>query len=247
MTYKIVIPSYNRFSTILGRTLKFLLSHNIDMNKVYIFAHPSSYDQYKIIEDKIKGVKVIESKGGIMNSRNYITEYFEEGTKIVSIDDDIEDLIDLRKDKPLENLHEFIEESFNMCNGLWGVSALTNKFFATMHDKYGLRSIVATFCGYVLDKSIKLTLDLMEDHQRTILYYLNNKSILKRGWVGIKTKYWKLEGGLQTDLDREKRLQLQNFCSNELATSYPHLVFQRKRKSGLLDIRFKKNIKKKLI
>jgi len=244
MDYKIVIPSYNRFSTILGRTLKFLLSHNIDMNKVYIFAHPSSYDQYKIIEDKIKGVKVIESKGGIMNSRNYITEYFEEGTKIVSIDDDIEDLIDLNTNQPINDLDGFIKESFSMCgNGIFGVCALNNKFYSNMKDKFGLQSIVATFCGFVNYKSIVLTLDVCEDHERVIKYYNANKTILKRSWIGIKTKYWTNKGGIQTELDILKRIQLQNYCANELKSRYPDYVFQRKRKNGLLDIRFKRNIK----
>ena len=245
MNYKIVIPSYNRLSKLQARTLDFLFRHNIDHTKIYIFAHPLSFDEYKeVFDSKYPNINVIESKGGIKNSRNYINHYFNEGDKIVEIDDDVEDLIDLREDKPLENLNEFIEESFSMCgNGIWGVSALTNKFFATLNDKFGLRSIVATFCGYVLDKSIKLTLDVMEDHQRTILYYLNDKTILKRGWVGIKTKYWTLSGGLQTEYDREKRLQLQNYCSDELATSYPHLVYQRTRKNGLKDLRFKRNIK----
>ena len=198
MTYKIVIPSYNRLSKLQARTLDFLFRHNIDHTKIYIFAHTLSFDEYKeVLNSKYPNINVIESKGGIKNSRNYINHYFNDGVKIVEIDDDVEDLIDLREDKPLENLNEFIEESFSMCgNGIWGVSALTNKFFATMQDKYGLRSIIATFHGYTLDKSIKLTLDLMEDHQRTILYYLKEKSILKRGWVGIKTKFWTLEGGL---------------------------------------------------
>ena len=245
MNYKIVVPSYNRLSKLQARTLDFLFRHNIEHSKIYIFAHPLSFDEYKeVLKSKYPNINVIESKGGIKNSRNYINHYFNDGDKIIEIDDDVEDLIDLREDKPLENLHEFIEESFSMCgNGIWGVSALTNKFFATMQDKYGLRSIVATFHGYTLDKSIKLTLDLMEDYQKVILYYLKEKSILKRGWVGIKTKFWTLEGGLQTDLDREKRLQLQNYCSDELATSYPHLVYQRTRKNNLKDIRFRRNLK----
>jgi len=54
------------------------------------------------------------SKGGIKNSRNYINDYFNEGDKIVEIDYDIEDLINLREDKTLENLDDFIEESFSM-------------------------------------------------------------------------------------------------------------------------------------
>jgi hypothetical protein len=243
--YKIAIPSYNRIQQVEHRTLNFLFRHNIDHSKIYIFVHPLSYDEYvEVLKTKYPNINIVESKCGIKNSRNYINQYFNEGDKIVEIDDDIQDLINLREDKPLENLNEFIEESFSMCgNGMFGVSALTNKFFATMHDKFGLRSIVATFHGYTLDKSIKLTLDLMEDFQKVILYYLKEKPILKRGWIGIRTKYWTLSGGLQTEYDREKRLQLQNFCAQEIANTYPHLVYQRTRKNKLIDIRFKRNIK----
>ena len=244
MTYKIVIPSYNRVSQLQGRTLNLLLKHNIPQSRIYIFVHPDSYDDYKnIIGTKYQDINIIESKYGIRPSRNYINNYFNNGDKIVEIDDDVENLINLNLDKPLENLHEFIEESFSMCgNGLWGVSALTNKFFSSMKDKFGLQSIVATFCGYVLDKSVKLTLDVMEDHERAIKYYLKDKPIFKRGWVGIKTKYWTNKGGIQSSYDYEKRKMLQNYCSDELATSYPHLVYQRTRKNGLKDIRYKKNI-----
>jgi hypothetical protein len=241
MNYKIVIPSYNRIQQVEYRTLNFLFKHNINQSKIYIFAHPLSYDEYvEVLKPKYPNLNIVESKGGIKNSRNYINNYFNEGNKIVEIDDDVENLIDLRQDKPLENLDDFIKESFDMCgNGIWGVSALTNKFFCNMHDKFGLRSIVATFHGYTLDKSIILTLDVCEDFEKVIKYHLNNKPILKRGFIGIKTKYWDLKGGLQTDYDREKRLQLQNYCAEELLDRYPNLLFLRKRKSGLLDVRFK--------
>ena len=241
MDYKIVIPSYDRLSKLQARTLSLLSKHNIDFDKVYIFAHPWSYEEYYDLKDKYPKIHIVESLCGIMHSRNYINNYFPEGTRIVEIDDDVEDLVDLRNDCSLQNLDEFISESFNMCgNGIWGVSALPNKFFSSMKDKFGLQSIVATFCGYVLNKNIKLTLDLMEDYQRVIQYHLLGKNIFKRGWVGIRTKYWSNVGGIQTEMDFEKRMQLQNYCADLLKEMYPDLVFQRKRKSGLKDIRFKK-------
>lgn len=241
MTYKIVIPSYDRLSQLQAKTLNFLLQNKIPQSNIYIFIHPLSIDEYKnVLSVKYPTINLIESKCGIKNSRNYINEYFNEGDKIVEIDDDVDDLIDLRLNQSIYDLHEFIKESFCLAkDGIWGVSALTNKYFANMNDKYGLRSIVATFHGYTLDKSIKLTLDVMEDYQKVILYHLKNKTILKRGFIGIKTKYWTLNGGLQTEYDREKRKQLQNFCAEEIANTYPNLVYQRKRKCGLIDIRFK--------
>tara|TARA_R100001086_G_scaffold132472_2_gene68847 strand:- start:256 stop:996 length:741 start_codon:yes stop_codon:yes gene_type:complete len=244
MNYKIVIPSYNRVSQIQTKTLNLLLKHNIPQTIIYIFVHTDCYNEYKnIIGAKYQNINIIESKNNIKDSRNYINNYFNNNDKIVEIDDDIDDLINLNLDKPLENLNEFIEESFNMCgNGLWGVSAINNKFFSSMKDKFGLQSIVATFCGYTIDKEIKLTLDVMEDYERAIKYFLKKKSIFKRSWVGIKTKYWTNKGGIQTCFNFEERKIIQNNCSDILATSYPHLVYQRTRKNGLKDIRYKKNI-----
>ncbi len=243
MDYKIAIPSYNRFTTLRFKTIAFLNRHNIDLSKVYIFAHPFSFDEYLLLKDFYPKINIIESKGGIMNSRNYINEYFLEKTKVVEIDDDVEDLIDFTTNEPLKDLEAFIIESFDMCgNGIWGVCALSNPFFSNKKDKYGLQSIVATFCGYILNKNIKLTLDVMEDHERTIQYHHLGKNILKRSNVGIKTKYWKNAGGIQTEIDVLRRIQIQNWAATELKERYSNLLYLRTRKSGLIDIRFKRNI-----
>ncbi len=241
MDYKVVIPSYDRLNQMQYRTLSFLNRHKIDTSRIYIFAHPLCYEFYLSLKNKYPKINIIESKGGIKNSRNYINEYFSQGTKIVEIDDDVEDLINLLTGESLEDLDGFISESFSMCgNGIWGVSALNNKFFSSMKDKFGLQSIVATFCGYVLNKNIRMTLDVMEDYERVIQFHLQGRNIFKRSWVGIKTKYWTNKGGIQTELDYDRRFMLQNYCSDELAAKYPDLVYQRTRKSGLKDIRFKK-------
>jgi len=44
--YKIVITSYNIIQQVEYRTLNFLFKHNINQWKIYIFAHPFSYDEY---------------------------------------------------------------------------------------------------------------------------------------------------------------------------------------------------------
>ena len=95
---------------------------------------------------------------------------------------------------------------------------------------------------YHLNKNIKLTLDVMEDHERTIQYHYLGKNILKRSGVGIKTKYWKNSGGIQTEIDVLRRIQIQNWAANELKDRYGDLLYLRTRKSGLIDIRFKRNI-----
>lgn len=239
MNYKIVIPSYNRLKILQKKTLAFLLKNNIPQEIIYIFVHPDSYDEYRILNTEYN-INIIKSLAGIRDSRNFITEYFDEGQPIVSIDDDIVDLIDFRTDQPLENLNDFIEETFEMSHGgLWGLSATSNKFFSTRRDKLGLQSIIGSFCGYMNTKNYKLQLKVMEDYERVIYYYINKKIILKRGWVGIKTKYWTTAGGIQSNFSKEERITIQNEAATWLLKTYPLLVYTRTRKNGLIDIRFK--------
>lgn len=241
MQYFIAIPSYNRLQIIQNKTLAFLRKHNIDESIIFIFVHPDSYQEYLILKDNYPNIHIIESKPGIKNSRNFITNFFNSGQKILSIDDDVKDLMNLKTNQSIDNLKDFIEDSFNMSkNGIWGVSALDNSFFSTCRDKFGLSSIVSTFCGYTNIKSIHLELDLMEDYERIFKFHNLDRTILKRGWVGIKTNYWTTKGGIQTDLNKDERIDKQNYSAEILLGLYPHLCYIRTRKSGLKDIRFKK-------
>ena len=75
---KIVIPSYNRDRI---QTLDHLKNYD-----VYIFVVEEEYDKYLSLYPEhniIVGVK------GIMNQRNFITDYFDDGEILVCMDDDI--------------------------------------------------------------------------------------------------------------------------------------------------------------
>tara|TARA_R110001592_G_scaffold102967_1_gene290220 strand:+ start:553 stop:1281 length:729 start_codon:yes stop_codon:yes gene_type:complete len=241
MTYFIAIPSYNRLQILQNKTLAFLRKHNIDESKIFLFVHPDSYQDYLLLKDNYPDIHIIESRAGIKNSRNFITKFFNNGQRIVSIDDDVKDLINLNTNQPILDLKDFIDDSFNMTkDGIWGVSALDNAFFSTCRDKFGLSSIVSTFCGYTNIKSIHLELDVMEDFERVIKFHNLGRTILKRGWVGIKTTYWTTRGGLQSILNKDERIDKQNYSAEILLGLYPDLCYIRTRKSGLKDIRFKK-------
>jgi len=239
MNYKIVIPSYNRLNTLQNKTLRFLFRNNIPDNKIYIFVHPDSYEDYLILESEYN-INIIKSVEGIRDSRNYITDYFPEGQKLISIDDDISDLIDFRTNQSLQNLNDFIEESFEMVQGgLWGLSATDNRFFSRLKDKVGLQSIIGSFCGFTNTKQYKLKLKVMEDYERVIYYYNDKRLILKRSFIGIRTKYWTTAGGIQSNYSKDERITIQNEAADYLLNNYPQLVYIRTRKNGLKDIRFR--------
>ena len=233
---KIAIASHNRI-TLLTKTLNYLKNSFIDMKDVYIFASTHSYDEYL---ERFDECNIIKSKDNILDARNHIIQYFDEGEKIIEIDDDVEALIDFETNEPVKDLYMLFHESFELCNGLFGFTSNDNAFFSNKKDKYGLYSIVNSCCGYINDKSIVLTLREKEDFQRAILFYEKNKKILKRGRYGIKTKYWKNKGGIQDRYDFATRLKVQEECCDYLVKNYSHLGYKSVRKNGICDFKFKR-------
>jgi len=245
MNYSIAIASHQRIDMLADKTLKYLTHHNIKPESIYIFVSPESYETYK---NKFIDYNVILSKNNILDTRNHIIEYFDEGHKIVEIDDDLNCIQTTKKGTENERINDldgFINSSFDTLGpiGLWGLNSNTNNFFATGDDKFGLYSIINSFLGYYNDKDIKLAVPEKEDFDRVCQFHLKELPILKRCGYGISTRYWKNKGGIQARYNFEQRVIVQKESADILSLKYPDLVYQRKRKNGIVDIRFR--LKKK--
>ena len=247
---KIAIPSHKRSEQFKQKTYNLLKKHNFDSKDIYIFVSPESYEEYsKIFID----CNVILSKNNILDTRNHIIDFFNEGEQIVELDDDVEDIVHTIKEiksTSVEDLQEIFKDSFEKCKGgLWGMNATltSNNFFASGKDSIGLQqlSIVNSCLGYYNRKDIKLTVPEKEDFERVILFYKKDIPILKRGQYGIKTKYWKNAGGIQDRYNFEKRKEVQELSANMIMEQYPGHAFKSQRKNGIIDIKFIKNPLKK--
>lgn len=239
----IAIASHKRPEQLQNKTLSLLKKHKFNMKDVYIFSSTESMKIYKPIAKKW-GFNLIKSKNNILDTRNHMIQSFPNGTRIVELDDDVEDILTTKKgevSKSVKNLKKLFNDSFKLVgkNGLWGFNANTNTFFAKGVDKFGLYSIINSCLGYINDKSIKLTVSEKEDFERGILFYQKAYPILKRTGYGIKTNYWKNKGGIQDRYGFEKRKQVQKQSADNIMTKYPGVCFRKVRENGIVDIRFK--------
>ncbi len=245
---KIVIPSHKRFNMIQLYTLALLEKHNIDFDNVYIFVSPESYSEYLKLLPKYPCISIIKGGSTILQQRNRIINHFNNGERIVEMDDDIEDIMNTHKEHPVSSvadLQKLFTDSFQMIGkkGLWGLNSNTNSFFADGKDKFGLYSIINSCCGYINDKSVVLSVKEKEDFERTLIHFEKGHKILKRCGYGIKTKYWTNKGGIQSVYDFEKRKEIQKQSAYQLLSKYPKYCYLRERKNGITDIRFKNHIK----
>ena len=239
----IAIPSHNRVKLLQKYTLSLLKKHNFDFNYIFIFCSPESYNDYKKLQ-KTWGFNLIKSKDSITGIRNHMIKYFKSGTKVVEMDDDIEDIMNTKKGikrTPVSDLQGLFRESFDMLgtSGMWGLNSTDSTMSPNGVDKFGTYTIINSCCGYINDKRIKLTVKEKEDFDRVAQFYMLKLPILKRGAYGIKTNYWNNPGGIQDRYDRKKRIQIQKESANELMKKFPRLFRKNVRSSGLVDIRFK--------
>lgn len=265
--YVIAIPSYQRPECLKNKTLKFLKECKIDKKKIDIFV---ANQEEKVLYEKILPKyynKIIIAEKGLINARNFISNYYPENKKIVSIDDDVEQSLLKLKDgtysqgedsyerEPLTTkLDKFINLAFKECEktglNLWGIYPAYNAFFMKMKVSYELKYIVGCFWGCI-NKKVLLENDELaglgdkEDFERTLKYYMRDGGVIRFNNVSVKTNYFTEEGGLQSD---GRCLQRMKKNCERIKNKYPELVSIVEKKSvkftNYFDIKLKDKDKK---
>ena len=252
----IAIPSYKRAETLKKKSLATLHKYHIPSSKIYIFV--ANKDEEKIYKDTLEPgsyYKLIIGKPGLAPVRNFITDYFPVGKKVVLIDDDVSDFLEYdesvkRHEHPLRNLLKVIQTGFDECKkhgaSLWGIYPIANGFFMKPTVSTDLKFIVGTFCGVINQgtkgpNGIKLEMGEKDDYIRTIKAYIRDGAVIRLNYVAPKTAYYKEPGGLQAETGR---LEKQEKAVDWLVHKYPEYVKRNpNRKSGFPEIRLIKQKK----
>tara|TARA_R110000765_G_scaffold336054_1_gene426420 strand:- start:325 stop:1101 length:777 start_codon:yes stop_codon:yes gene_type:complete len=256
---KICIPSYNRYETIQEKSIKVLLNAGYKPQEIDIFvADEEQLIKYR--EKMDKDISIIVAIKGLKEVREFIFNYYDEGEKLLCLDDDIEVVRELYKNedgksrlRPIQNLKEIVDYAFHLCEQhslkLWGLYPTPSNAFFMENQKeitYDYKFIIGNFFGCINCRNMnKLLVPDMDDYERSIRSYLIYGGSIRFNHLAPKTKFKKNTGGAQAvELgDRENRLQ----NSKEIMlNTYPELLYLRKRKTDtnpiLKDLR--KSVKK---
>ena len=138
MSFKVAIPSYNRYEELDKYSLDTLLSKNIDPSCINIFV--ANEDEYKSYTQNISSDKyneIIITEKGKMNAINHIRRFYRKGQKLLNLDDDIMEVYGTYNsyDYPINDLSAYSEYMFTLMKkykcGLCGLTASANPFFRT--------------------------------------------------------------------------------------------------------------------
>jgi hypothetical protein len=216
-SYRIAIPSYKRSETLKKKTLALLSRHNIDPKRVTIFVANDS--ERKIYEKALKDSpykNLVVGELGIMEIRNFMWNYFPEGTPVLFIDDDIKDMNMLvpgdgsegnEEEKlgmiPVPDLEEdLIKPGFHIMREhsayIWGINAANNEFYMKNQVSVGLYYIIASFYGAIIrhDKNLLCGTDDKEDYERSVQHYIKDGRVVRLSFATADTAYYKEPGGM---------------------------------------------------
>ena len=180
-------------------------------------------------------------KLGIANQRKFIVEYFPEGQYVISADDDIESVEQLRGEHlyKMKDIHGFFMKSYAILKKeglyIWGIYPVRNPFFMKKGHTDGLKFIIGVLRGFINRKSRQLQPSVKaegkEDYEQSILYYRMDGGVIRFNQITVKTKF-NAKGGLGED-----RFEMNRLAAEYLKRQYPDVVTITHRKNGMTEIR----------
>ena len=211
--YQIAIPSYKRPERLITQTIATLQRHGIPLNRVTVFvANEAERLRYQLVADTAKlQFPIVISKPGLINSRIwYSTNYYQPGTPILNLDDDINDIVQKQGSRTIRlvgGLDRIIRKGFQTCRNtgakLWGINAVNNGMFMDHTISIGLRYICGIFHGSVAgDPALhedRILDSSGEDFETTLRSYRRYKGVVRLDGFAPITKYF-AEGGIQAEL-----------------------------------------------
>lgn len=245
-SYIIAIPTYKRPQELIEKTLSTLKSKHVNMKRVYLFvANKTEYNNYIELVPSSMYNSIVIGKKGITPQRRFISEYFPEGQYIVSIDDDLEEFYRKKTEQTLsvlQNLDIFFRKAYTDLNKhnlyIWGIYPVKNAFFMQNKVTTDLRFIIGLCHGYINRHDKKLypsqKLQVKEDYETTIKFYLQDGGVLRYNNVCVKTKFY-ASGGIGSENRRFQNKQATEY----LFKKYPNIIIPFKRKDGTDEVRLR--------
>lgn len=240
--YVIAILSYNRAKEITTKSLPTLKRGKVPREKIHVFV--ANKQQEKLYREKLDPTtygKIVVGVKGIAQQRKFISQYFPECQYIVSVDDDLEDLLKLKGDKlaPVRNLDAFFKMAYKKMKKerlfIWGIYPVMNPFFMYNKTTTDLRFLVGVLYGYINrhDKSLypNTKSESKDDYHHTILFFLKDGGVVRFNNYTIKTKF-DAPGGLGST----GRLEKNERAAAYLHKRFPTIVTRKRRKSGKAEI-----------
>jgi hypothetical protein len=261
--FHVAIPSHGREDSIAEKSLATLLRLGVDPDQVTVFtATDADRHKYERALGLGKWRVVTGVPGKFPCLRHFIGKHYQAGERVVSLDDDICDLLELPRDggklAPTDKtLAEIAGLAYRVCEKhgarLWGVCPTANDFYMKRQIVVGLRFVIGCFHGlYAGDEAVcgprlRPARESVDDYETTVRSFLRHGSVVRFEYLTPKTEMF-AEGGLDLHMKELGGTRKEEHCSHsrEVAEAWPALAKIRMKGNGLPNVLLKPVTKARL-
>lgn len=251
---KYVVKSHQRVDRFRQKTYnEIILKYNFSLKNTYVFV--STEEDYKLYQLEYPEINIVQGPKGVAAIDNFITDYFNEGQKIIYMNDDLKGLYIVNEnlkfnELSLEQCTTLINDSFNTMQenniSYAGIYPILNGMFMSGGEdiKFGFCFIQDPFSFCLNNKKIKLTISDKSDYEKSILHFIERGAIMRNNRYSMKVENYVKEGGFQgRNAITEKQ------TAEAMVKLYPDYVSGFKTKdNGVTSLRLKKiNCQKDII
>ena len=223
------------------KTLRFLRESGAPKPTIYV-ADEEDLTAYRNLYPDLS---ILLAPKGIAQTRNFVQDSQPIGTKIVFIDDDIEEVIYLQvtpeknKKHKVRDFNALVKEGFECAERagatFWGVLPTDNLLCMKPLIRRNLCYINGSLFG-VINSRVSVKENHGEDFERCLRYWVKENVLCRLEFVGLVTKYLKNPGGLQETRDEVMTSE----SIHRIRDEFPTLCKTRKKKGKWLDLSFKR-------
>lgn len=209
--YRVVVPSYQRPQQLVDKTLTTLRTKRVPVHLVDVFVHDNDpfLEEYHRLIDPSGVTLVVTPARGIGEQRQAIVNHYPAGTKLVGMDDDIEEVIATTGPRwanvfNVDDLHRKFIVMFEWCEledlYVWGTAPVNNPFFMKEWGSYpsmGLKLCMFTLYGWVNRPGHPVhtqTVQYKDEQEFSLRAWWYDGAVLRADDMAVKTVFY-ADGG----------------------------------------------------
>lgn len=248
---KFVIKSKNRVDKLNSMTYGLLKRYDVPDNEIYIFITNEDLENYK---NNFINCNLIVAPNGIVNTDNFIVDYFDEDEKYIYMNDDVSKIYKLNENNKKNEINT--EEFNNLVNKLFEEMIKDDVSYSGLYpcdsDMYmknapeiskGLVLIMDPFSAVINNKSIKLNIcedindNYKTDFEKSIQHFICKKGLIRFNKYCLKVQYYgNDDGGIVG-----RNAEIERINAEWMKYKYPEYITSiNTKKNGNTSLRLKK-------
>lgn len=205
--WRVAIPTYRRAETLRKKTLKMLAASSVPADRIDIFvANEEERATYERVLPREWYSRIVVALPGLRHARNFISRFYPQGQRIVSLDDDLTRFEMRTSEKKVNaavpDLAALFDYGFALADeigtGVWGVYPCAG-LSLRRNIRTNLCYLIGFAWGCVLtrDASHIRELEDKEDFEFSILQCQRYGKVCRIEYVSARTNCYTEPGGMQ--------------------------------------------------